>query len=181
MPTGSPRNHQPSQKRFFFVLLVLLVPIALRALPAAEPVRFGRDVLPILAANCFACHGPDEKHRKAGLRLDVEADAKAKRRSGFSIAPGQPEKSLILTRLTSTDPDVVMPPPSAHKQVTPAQIETIRRWIAEGAPWGLHWSFEPVTRPEVTGNKQSPIDALVRAKLANKGLALRPPAAPQTL
>ena len=92
---------------------------------AIEPVRYGREVLPILAANCFSCHGPDEKNRKAGLRLDVETDAKAKRRSGFPIAPGQPEKSLILTRLTSTDPDVVMPPPSAHKQVSAAQIEIV--------------------------------------------------------
>lgn len=162
-------------------LLVAAIAVAPFVLSAAEPVRFGRDVLPILAANCFACHGPDEKNRKAGLRLDVEADAKAKRRSGFAIAPGQPEKSLILTRMTSADPDTVMPPPSSHKQVSPAQIEIIRRWIAEGAPWGLHWSFEPVVRPLTVTDKHHPIDALVSAKLANKGLALRPAAAPQTL
>ncbi len=148
---------------------------------AIEPVRYGRDVLPILATNCFSCHGPDEKNRKAGLRLDVEADAKAKRRSGFPIAPGQPDKSIILTRLTSTDPVVVMPPLSAHKQVSAAQIETLRRWITEGAPWGLHWSFEPVMRPVLATSKQPPIDALVRAALAKKGLTLRAPAAPQTL
>ncbi|MBS1811017.1 MAG: PSD1 domain-containing protein [Acidobacteria bacterium] len=179
-------NPKPSasQKRFCKILLVLLLPLVALAsisLSAPEPVRYGRDVLPILAANCFACHGPDERNRKAGLRLDTEADAKAKRRSGFAIAPGQPEKSLILARLTSADPDAVMPPQSSHKQVTPAQIETIRRWIAEGAAWGLHWSFEPVTRPVIAATKQSPIDALVSAKLVGKGLALRPMAAPQTL
>src|SRR5262245_52946547 len=143
-----------SRQRWFKVLpllLVLLAPLASVALSAAEPVRFGRDVLPILSANCFACHGPDEKHRQAGLRLDVEADAKAKRRSGLPIAPGEPEKSLILARLTSSDPDVVMPPPQTHKQVKPEQIETLRRWIAEGAKWGRHWSFEPVMRPVLAG------------------------------
>ncbi|MDX2031058.1 MAG: PSD1 and planctomycete cytochrome C domain-containing protein [Blastocatellia bacterium] len=172
-----------------FLLKALLVAVAfsaavasLRTSPqaAAEPVRFGRDVLPILAANCFSCHGPDEKNRKAGLRLDLEEDAKAKRRSGFPIAPGQPEKSLLLARLTSADPDVVMPPPSSHKRVGAAQIEILRRWISEGAKWGRHWSFEPVVRPAIADG-QKPIDALVSASLAKKGLALRPSAAPHAL
>lgn len=165
-------------RRVKTLLVVLgIVPLfAAMVLPAAEPVRFGRDVLPILSANCFACHGPDERNRQAGLRLDIEAEAKAKRRSGTPIAPGQPDKSLILARLTSTDPDVVMPPPNSHKQVKPEQVATLRRWIAEGAAWGRHWSFEPVTRPAATS-----IDALVTAALANKGLTLRPTAAPQTL
>jgi hypothetical protein len=166
-----------SSNRLFKVMLVLLAPIVLSA---QEPVRFGSDVLPILSTNCFACHGPDEKNRQAGLRLDVEEAAKAKRRSGFPIAPGQPEKSLIIARLTSADPDLVMPPPSAHRKVSPDQIETLRRWIAEGAKWGKHWSFEPVARP-VIASGQRPIDALVSAALAKKGRTLRPPAAPHTL
>ncbi|NOT64249.1 MAG: DUF1549 domain-containing protein, partial [Acidobacteria bacterium] len=142
----------------------------------AEPIRFGRDVLPILANHCFACHGPDETKRKANLRLDLEADAKAQRRSGSPIAAGEPDNSLVLKRMTSTDADVVMPPPSAHKQVTSAQIETVRRWIAEGARWGLHWSFEPVARPD-----NATIDSLVSATLAKKNLALSPSAKPHTL
>src|SRR5215468_2022671 len=100
--------------RFFKVMLVLLAPIVLSA---QEPVRFGRDVLPILSANCFTCHGPDDKNRQAGLRLDLEESAKAKRRSGFPVLPGEPEKSLIIRRLTSADPDMVMPPPSTHRNV----------------------------------------------------------------
>ena len=170
--------------KILFVALAAALALHLlkaRPLAAAEPLRFGRDVLPILATNCFSCHGPDEKNRKAGLRLDVETEAKAIRRSGFAIAPNQPEKSLILTRLTSTEPDAVMPPPSSHKQVTPAQIEIIRRWITEGAQWGLHWSFEPVVRPVVAASKQPPIDFLVSAALAKKNLALRPAAAPHSL
>ncbi len=166
--------------KLLLLLLASLAPFSSVVWSAAEPVRFGSDVLPILSANCFACHGPDEKNRKAGLRLDVEADAKAKRRSGSPIAPGQPEKSLLLTRMISTDPDVVMPPPSAHKQITPQQIEILRRWIAEGAPWGRHWSFEPVAKPALSAGKY-PVDTLVSAALTQKGLALRPAAAPQTL
>ncbi len=170
-----------SREHWLKLLVLLLVPVAsIASLSAPEPVRFGRDVLPILSANCFSCHGPDEKNRKAGLRLDIEMEAKAKRRSGLPIAPGQPEKSLLFARLTSTNPDVVMPPPSAHRQVKPEQIETIKRWIAEGAQWGQHWSFEPVARPAITG-AQPPIDALVRAALAKKNLSLRPAAAPQSL
>src|SRR5262245_3877415 len=98
-----------SWQRWLKVSLLLAAPAASMVtvvFSAAEPVRFGRDVLPILSANCFACHGPDEKNRKAGLRLDVEADAKATRRRGAPIAPGQPEKSLIIARLRSADPDV---------------------------------------------------------------------------
>lgn len=180
-----------SRNRFSKLLLVtgaiLLVTYSLlpKKSAAAEAIQFGRDVLPILAANCFACHGPDESKRKAGLRLDVESEAKAKRRSGSPIVPNEPEKSLILARLTSAEPDVVMPPPSSHKQISPAQIETIRRWIAEGAVWGRHWSFEPVVKPVIAGNRQPAntlaIDALVNAALAKKSLALRAPASPQTL
>ncbi|MEP7273527.1 MAG: DUF1549 domain-containing protein, partial [Acidobacteriota bacterium] len=116
----------------------------------------------------------------AGLRLDVEGAAKAQRPRGFAIAPGQPEKSLILARLTSTNPTVVMPPPSTHRKVTSDQIESLRRWIAEGAKWGRHWSFEPVIRP-VIASGQHPIDALVRDALSEKGLTPRSPAPSQTL
>ena len=159
------------------MLLVLLAPVVLSA---EEPVRYSRDVLPILSANCFSCHGPDEKSRMAGLRLDVEGNAKAKRPSGFPVVPGMPEKSLILARLTSTNPDMVMPPSSTNRKLTHEQIETLRRWIAEGAKWDRHWSFEPVIRP-VTARGQQPIDALVSAALAKKGLTLCHPAPPQSL
>lgn len=149
---------------------------------AAEPVKFGRDVLPILSTNCFACHGPDESERKAKLRLDVEADAKAKHDDGLPIVPGKPEQSTIIARLTSTDPEVVMPPPESHKTVKKEQIETLRRWIAEGANWGRHWSFEPVVKPQLpANNSQQPIDALVSQSLGKKNLMLRPSAGPHQL
>jgi hypothetical protein len=154
-----------------FRVLFLLLAISAQA----ETVDFSRDVLPILSANCFACHGPDEKERKARLRLDVEGDAKRVRKGESPILPGKPEKSSVFTRLVTQDEDEIMPPPDSHKTLKPAQIETVRRWIAEGAKWGRHWSFEPVRRPQGT------IDSLVKEKLAEKKLTPRPPAPAHTL
>jgi hypothetical protein len=145
------------------------------AVRAAEPVSFSRDVLPILSANCYACHGPDERERQAGLRLDDEAAAKRAGDNGTPIVPGQPDRSLIIERLTSTDPDAVMPPPSSRKKLRPEQVETIRRWVTDGAKWQRHWSFEPVQRPAGS------LDDQVRAALVAKGLRLQKRAAPQTL
>ncbi len=152
---------------------VWLLAILATGARAAEPVQFARDVLPVLSANCYACHGPDEHNRKAKLRLDIEGEAKKPRDGGTPIAAGQPDESLIIERLTSDDPDIVMPPPKSHKTVKPEQIEAIRRWIAEGARWQRHWSFEPVVKPPGT------LDDQVKASLGKKGLSLRGPAAPQ--
>ncbi|MFM8395992.1 MAG: DUF1549 domain-containing protein, partial [Acidobacteriota bacterium] len=148
---------------------------------AGESIRFGRDILPILAANCLSCHGPDERNRKAGLRLDLEETAKAPRRSGAPIKPGDPAASLIMARITSTDPDLVMPPASAHKKIAPAQVELLRQWIAGGAVWGRHWSFEPLLAPALPPSATHPIDQLVDQELLAKGLQRRPPASPETL
>jgi hypothetical protein len=167
--------------------LLVLAPVAGAGGAAAEPVRYGRDVLPILSAKCFACHGPDEEGRQADLRLDLEADAKADRDSGRVIVPGNPDASELLIRVTSSNADVVMPPGDSHKPLTAEQIEVLRRWIAEGAAWGRHWSFEPVVRPRVPPAAAdgpppaSPIDAFVAARLAEEGLAIREPAPPHTL
>lgn len=155
--------------------LVLLVVSYASTLQAEDSVPFARDVLPILSANCFACHGPDEGERQADLRLDIEQDAKAERGDGAAIVPGEPDQSGILLRMTSDDPDLRMPPAESHKTVTPEQIEIIRRWIAEGARWQQHWSFQPVERPGGT------LDELVRARLSERGLALQAAADPHTL
>ena len=167
-------------------VLCMFLGLAAQAATAAEPVRYGRDVLPVLSAKCFACHGPDEEGRQADLRLDLEATAKADRDSGPAIVPGRPDESLLFQRITSQDPDLVMPPGDSHKPLTAEQAQVVQRWIAEGAVWGRHWSFEPVVRPEVPpvagGPKpHSPIDAFVAARLAERGLALQPAAEPHTL
>ena len=156
------------------------VGFALSGIAASEPVNFSREVLPVLSDRCFYCHGPDEKHRKADLRLDDEAAAKAVRKNGAAILPGAPEKSLIVQRLLSKDPDELMPPPEAHKELTSAQIATVQRWIAEGAPWGKHWAFTPLVRPQVK-QPGNPVDALVAATLKREGVDFSAPAEPRTL
>ena len=148
---------------------------------AAESVNFSREVLPVLSDRCFYCHGPDEKHRKADLRLDVEAAAKAPGKNGTAIVPGKPADSLLVERIFTMDPDEQMPPPEAHKDLSAAQKETLQRWIAEGAPWGRHWAFSPLEPPAVFGKEVNPVDALVVKKLAQEGLEPAPEADPVTL
>lgn len=156
--------------------LVLALSVTLSDTARAENrVSFSRDVLPILSANCFACHGPDAAHRKANLRLDVEASAKQARDGAAAIVPSKPELSSLVARLLSTDPDEVMPPPEANKKLKPEQIAVLKRWIAEGAVWGKHWSFEPVVKPT------SSIDQLVDVELAKRNLKRQPRASVATL
>ena len=134
----------------------------------AEPVSFSLEVLPVLSDNCLSCHGQDESHRKADLRLDTEEGAREVLKSGDFIA-----------RIVTDDPDELMPPPKSHKPKLGAeQIGTLKRWIAEGAKWGRHWAFEkPVKRP-VEGH---PLDFFVKERLAKEGLALSPKAPEHTL
>lgn len=158
--------------------LCVVAAVAASASPTAavEPVRFSRDVLPILSENCFACHGPDEGHREADLRLDTREGALAVMRLDA------PAESELIARIVSTDPDVQMPPPSAHKKpLTEEQVDLLTRWIGEGAPWGVHWAFEPPVKPAVPAGDSHPIDAFVGAKLAYEELALAPQAAPHVL
>jgi hypothetical protein len=159
-------------------LLATFVLCASAPAPAAEPVSFSRDVLPILSDNCFSCHGPDEGHRKADLRLDTREGATAD--SIQAVVPGRPEASELIRRIVSTDEEEVMPPPKSHKpRLAPRQVELLRRWIAEGAAWGRHWALEKPVRP-ATPSGQHPIDALVAARLQQEGLAPAAPAARAT-
>lgn len=140
-----------------------------------QAVEFARDILPILSANCFSCHGPDESQRQADLRLDLESEAKANRGEQTAIVPESPESSELLRRLVSTDPDEVMPPPHFNRKVEPAQVELIRRWIDQGATWQRHWAFEPVKKPN------GDLDTSIVQRLTDKGLALQPAASPEKL
>lgn len=153
---------------------------------AAEALKFSRDIRPILSENCFACHGPDDKKREAGLRLDDEASAKKTNDGVTAIVPSHPEKSALIQRIESTDPDEVMPPPKLHKTIPANQIALLKQWIKEGAPWGKHWSYETVVRPEVPSDKllvpsgQSgevkAIDSFLAQRLAKEGLTFAPEA-----
>ena len=144
---------------------------ALFARPAvAAPVDFAREVRPILSTQCFQCHGPDEKARKAKLRLDLRDEAL---KSG-TIVPGKPDESELFKRVCATDPDVRMPPAKLKKPaLTADQIATLKRWIAEGAKYSDHWSFTRLQKPELPKTKTritNPIDAFIRARLEAAGV-----------
>ncbi|HEY1784424.1 MAG TPA: DUF1549 domain-containing protein, partial [Pirellulales bacterium] len=157
----------------------------MRSAAAAEPViEFNRDIRPILSENCFACHGPDARKREAGLRLDRAADASAKLESGtVAIVAGNAAQSELVRRINSTDNDERMPPPDSNKQLTPAQIELLKRWIAAGAEYQGHWSFLSIQRQPPAGNAgaKNPIDRVILAELGPHGLTASPPADPVTL
>ncbi len=152
---------------------------------ADAPVNFSREILPLLSDHCFACHGPDEGGRKAGLRLDTREGALGAGRSGErAVVPGQAAESELIRRVRHADPDEVMPPPKSNRTLSPAQVELLGRWVDEGASWGRHWAFEKPVRPPVpaiavTGG--NPIDALVRARLRREGLEPSEEASPPTL
>ena len=149
-----------------------VIPLALGCLALeawGDTISFNRDVRPILSNNCYACHGFDENQRKADLRLDIQDGAKA-------IVPGDPQASPLWQRVSSSDQDEIMPPPSSEKSLTLAQRETLRLWISQGATWEDHWAYLPPKRRAHRG-----IDDYVGAKLDSEGLAFSPPADRRTL
>jgi Protein of unknown function (DUF1553)/Protein of unknown function (DUF1549)/Concanavalin A-like lectin/glucanases superfamily/Planctomycete cytochrome C len=142
-------------------------------------IRFGRDILPILSHNCFQCHGPDEKARKAKLRLDTNKGALS------VVVPGKSGDSELIRRINE-DADELMPPPRTNRKLTAEQKETLRRWIDEGAVWGKHWAYEAVVRPSLPPVKdaswpRNPIDHFIIARLAKEKLTPAPEAARETL
>src|SRR5947209_15555791 len=119
---------------------------------AEAKVDFTRDVRPILAANCFACHGQDAKQRKKNLRLDTRAGATAELDDlTHAVVPGKPDDSEMLSRLTATEASQKMPPPKTGKALTPAQIALLRKWIEQGANYSVHWAF---VKPQKTAPPQ---------------------------
>jgi len=154
---------------------------------AQKPVDFNREIRPILSDNCFACHGPDEKQRKAKLRLDRHEDAlKATKSGDYAIVPGDTKKSMLVERILSQDEDEVMPPPKSKKKLNQQQKDLLARWIAEGAPWPSHWSFEAPKRPALPEVKnkgwvRNEIDRFILARLEREKLKPSPEAEKTTL
>jgi hypothetical protein len=156
----------------FVAALIAVVPVF------GAKLDYNEDVRPILAENCFYCHGPDGNKRKAKLRLDVRDDALKHK----AFVPGDAAASDLVKRLFSKDSDEVMPPPDSHRTVTAAQKEILKRWIAEGAEYKPHWAFVAPVRPALPANgERNPVDAFVAEKLAQAGLAFSPEAPKATL
>jgi hypothetical protein len=158
-------------------LIVTFVAVAFvgrcaRSVAGEPPLEFNRQVRPILADKCFACHGFDARQRKAGLRLDTAAGGYAATESGgTAIKPGELNGSEVWTRISSADPDQQMPPPQSHKALSALEKATIKRWIEQGAPYQKHWAFEPITRPMVPADgAKHPIDGFIIDRLRREGL-----------
>jgi Protein of unknown function (DUF1549)/Planctomycete cytochrome C len=146
-----------------------------------QQVSFDRDIRPIMSDTCFRCHGPDASSRMANMRLDIREEALKPRRNGTPIIPGDPEHSEIIQRIFAKN-GRVMPPPFAHKELTEKQKDTIRRWVAQGAKYEIHWSYVPVSRPSIPATSaQNPIDAFIQTRLAQDGLKPSPEADRRTL
>lgn len=149
---------------------------------ALADVSFNRDVRPILAEYCLHCHGPDETHREADLRLDMEAEAK-----NNAIVAGNPEQSPLIERITTADPDLQMPPPESKKVLNERERSILKQWVSEGANYEGHWAFEPIREPNVPviNSAASPaateIDRFILARLESRELTLSPGVSRQQL
>lgn len=166
--------------RYFSSVVIALFLVG--SASAANKIVYNRDIRPILADNCFACHGPDHNARKAELRLDERTSAVDK----GAIVPGKPDASALVRHILSDDPEEVMPPPATNKKLTAEQKDLLRRWVAAGAEYQPHWAFvapERVALPEVknAGWVRNPIDRFVLAELEENGLQPAPEADAETL
>jgi mono/diheme cytochrome c family protein len=161
------------------------------AAAAAEPaVSFTRDIKGILSNRCVRCHGPDAEDRHGGgddgLRLDTFEGATEDLGGHAAIVPGKPTESELIARITSTDPDVVMPPPAAGERLSPREVELLTRWIAAGAEYEPHWAYVPPVQPPVptvkdTAWPKNDIDRFILARLEAEGLSPQPAADRVTL
>jgi hypothetical protein len=143
--------------------------------PAAAKVEFNRDIRPILSDKCFFCHGPDPKHREADLRLDLRDEATAEHDGRRAIAPGDLAKSELIARITSTDADMLMPPAESNKKLSAAEIDLLKRWIAQGADYQTHWAYTPIEKSPAPkageGWARNDIDRYIADRLAREKLS----------
>ncbi len=154
------------------LILPLVFTCLISVAPAADKLSYNRDVRPILSDTCFKCHGPDKGNRKGKLRLDDREAALAKE----AFVPGKPAESELVKRLHATDPDDVMPPKDAVRQLTAEQRKILERWISEGATYEPHWAYIAPQRPAlptVTDRTwaANPIDTFIRARLDAEQIA----------
>ncbi|MFM7107189.1 MAG: DUF1549 domain-containing protein, partial [Planctomycetaceae bacterium] len=167
-----------------------LLVLVLQSAAAATPPTYNRDVRGILSNRCFRCHGPDAAERQGGgadgLRLDTFAGSTADLGGHAAVVAGQPDESELVARITSDDPDLVMPPPDAGERLSPAEVDAVRRWIAAGSTFEPHWAYVPPVRPAVPAVKdaawpKNDVDRFILARLEAEGLAPQPEADRATL
>ena len=166
------------------VVLALILGSPVRSAPELE---FNRDVRPILAENCFACHGFDKAKRESGLRLDTAEGALAKLDSGdVAIRPGKPDESKLVQRILATDAEV-MPPHESGKRLTDIQKGILKSWVEQGARYDKHWAFvapkktsPPKSAQNGDGSNANFIDSFILHRLSKEGIVPSPEADPIT-
>jgi len=173
-------NNKLSNRKLLVTLLMWSVSVNLPVARGQSELQFSRDIRPILSAHCYQCHGPDEQHRQADLRLDVEQGI----RDAFGVT--DLESNTAWQRLNSQDPDEQMPPPTVHSKITQDEIDQLGRWITQGAAFQQHWSIRPpVVNALPSVKKQdwvrNPIDAFVLARLESRQWKPNPTATRQQL
>ena len=177
----------PTRVQLFLRFLFCVTPAMSSILwGAEEEIDFTRHIRPILSAACYQCHGPDGKERQADLRFDQQQSALASREERPAILPGSHAESEVFHRITSTDPEMRMPPPDAIRQLSEAEIKKIKVWIDQGADWETLWSLRPVegpTPPQVARADwpRGTLDRFVLARLEEQGLSPSEEASRETL
>ncbi len=169
------------------LLVAILLFATCQYVVAEPPVDFAKDVLPLLSDRCALCHGPDSASRQADLRLDIPAAIDAESQSGGLsriITPGDAQASELFRRITSDDPDEIMPPPESNLALTAKEVARIRDWINAGAEWKRHWSLREIVRPAIpdpanpnsitADNPNHPIDLFINERLASEGVTPSP-------
>lgn len=171
------------------LLLLPLAPINAQQ-KNTSPIDFDLDIKPILSDRCYVCHGPDAAQRSTDVRLDTREGLFAAIDGAFAeqiVVPGDPEASELLSRIATSDEDLVMPPVDSNLSLSGDEVALIRRWIQQGAPWKGHWSFEPIQTPQIpvpspnASEVASPIDRFVDSRLHTAGLYRASPADPSRL
>jgi hypothetical protein len=156
--------------------LLMVLAVLITGPVMAADVDFARDIQPIFAKRCFACHGPAK--RESGVAFHLRTLAVGAAESGErAIVPGNPGASELLDRVTADDETERMPPKG--KRLSVREVGLLREWIRQGAPYAKHWSFVKPARPEIpdvkySGSVQNEIDHFILARLESKGLRLSP-------
>lgn len=168
---------------FITICLLLFILWANSSQVNTTEISYIQDVQPILASKCYACHGPDEAKRKAGLRLDIHEAYFDTLESGNSALNAEDwNTSEMLKRIQSVDHEYIMPPPDFSKPLTPNEISLLSQWVSEGAKWENHWAYEPLEASiPPKGYGENPIDAFIQNEIKKQGLSSSPQADKRTL
>ncbi|MEC8303759.1 MAG: PSD1 and planctomycete cytochrome C domain-containing protein [Planctomycetota bacterium] len=161
--------------------LMLLLASSQTHVVAQESSKYNRDIRPLLSDRCFQCHGPDSNSREADLRLDLREEAVKDRGGYWAIVPGDADRSDLWDRISTTDPDLVMPPPETGKPLSNEERTQLRNWIDQGATYEKHWAYAPLKTNLENTTLSKTIDELVERELRTQGLHRNPEADETTL